>query len=615
MASKKDRVVELENAVIRFAGDSGDGMQLTGNLFSDSTAFAGNDFATFPDYPAEIRAPQGTVAGVSGFQIHFGHNDIHTSGDLADVLVAMNPASLKANMRWITKEAIIIVDTDAFIEKNFNKAGYESDPRKDGSLVGHQLVEAPITTLTREAVKELHIDNKSAQKSKNMFALGLVFYMFNRDCKKTHEFFESKFKANPIVVKANQTVLTAGYHFAHTIEAFANTFKIKPAPLDKGLYRNVTGNLATAWGLLAAAERSGLKLFLGSYPITPASEILQELSRHKQFSAIAFQAEDEIAGIVSTLGASFAGALPVTSTSGPGLSLKSEAIGLAVMTELPIVIVNVQRGGPSTGLPTKSEQSDLMQALFGRNGEAPVIVMAAISSSDCFYSAYEAAKLSLEHMTPVILLTDGSLANGSEVFKVPHVADLPSITPPLVEANDPNFKPYKRDPKKLSRSWAIPGTEGLRHRIGGLEKENISGNVSQDPLNHQEMSEIREEKVNRITNYISELDVIGEEEGELLVVSWGGTYGVMLTAVEELRKEGINISMAHFKYIKPLPKNTRKVFARFKKILVCEINLGQFVNYLRMNFPEYNYHQYNKIQGLPFMVTELKEKFTDFLKK
>jgi len=615
MASKKDRVVELENAVIRFAGDSGDGMQLTGNLFSDSTAFAGNDFATFPDYPAEIRAPQGTVAGVSGFQIHFGRSDIHTSGDLADVLVAMNPASLKANMGWITKEAIIIVDTDAFIEKNFNKAGYENDPRKDGSLVGHQVVEAPITTLTREAVKELHIDNKSAQKSKNMFALGMVFYMFNRDCKKTHEFFERKFKANPIVVKANQTVLTAGYHFAHTIEAFANTFKIEPAPLDKGLYRNVTGNLATAWGLLAAAERSGLKLFLGSYPITPASEILQELSRHKQFSAIAFQAEDEIAGIVSTLGASFAGALPVTSTSGPGLSLKSEAIGLAVMTELPIVIVDVQRGGPSTGLPTKSEQSDLMQALFGRNGEAPVIVMAAISSSDCFYSAYEAAKLSLEHMTPVILLTDGSLANGSEVFKIPHVADLVSITPPLVKANDPDYKPYKRDQNKLSRSWAIPGTEGLRHRIGGLEKENITGNVSHDPLNHQEMSEIREEKVNRIANYISELDVIGEDEGEVLVVSWGGTYGVMLTAVEELRKEGINISMAHFKYIKPLPKNTREVFARFKKILVCEINLGQFVNYLRMNFPEYNYHQYNKIQGLPFMVTELKEKFTDFLKK
>lgn len=615
MASKKDKVVNLDTAVIRFAGDSGDGMQLTGNLFSDSTAFAGNDFATFPDYPAEIRAPQGTVAGVSGFQIHFGRTDIHTSGDLADVLIAMNPASLKANMGWITKEAIIILDTDAFIEKNLEKAGYDEDPRKDGSLVGHLVVEAPITTLTREAVKELHIDDKSANKSKNMFALGMVFYMFNRDCKKTHEFFERKFKANPIVVKANKTVLTAGYNFAHTIEAFANTYKIEPAPLDKGLYRNVTGNLATAWGLLAASERSGRNLFLGSYPITPASEILQELSRHKQFSAIAFQAEDEIAGVVSTIGAAFAGALPVTSTSGPGLSLKSEAIGLAVMTELPIVIVDVQRGGPSTGLPTKSEQSDLMQALFGRNGEAPVIVMAAQSSADCFYSAYEAAKLSLEHMTPVILLTDGSLANGSEVFKIPLVAELPEIIPPLVKANDPDFKPYKRDPEKLSRSWAIPGTEGLRHRIGGLEKEDITGNVSHDPINHQKMCELREEKVQRVANYIPELEVIGDDEGELLVVSWGGTYGVILTAVQEMRKEGINVSMAHFKHIKPLPKNTKEVFSKFKNILVCEINLGQFVNYLRMSFPEYTYFQYNKIQGLPFMVAELKEKFAEYLKK
>ena len=577
MASKKDKVVNLDNAVIRFAVDSGDGMQLTGNLFSDSTALAGNDFATFPDYPAEIRAPQGTVAGVSGFQIHFGRTDIHTSGDLADVLVAMNPASLKANMGWITKDAIIIVDTDAFIEKNFEKAGYNDDPRKDGSLVGHLVVEAPITTLTREAVKELHIDNKSAQKTKNMFALGMVFYMFNRDYKKTHEFFERKFKANPIVVKANKTVLTAGYHFAHTIEAFANTFKIEAAPLSKGLYRNVTGNLATAWGFLAAAERSGRNLFLGSYPITPASEILQELSRHKQFSAIAFQAEDEIAGIVSTIGAAFAGSLPITSTSGPGLSLKSEAIGLAVITELPIVIVDVQRGGPSTGLPTKSEQSDLMQALFGRNGEAPVIVMAAQSSADCFYAAYESAKLSLEHMTPVILLTDGALANGSEVFKIPRVADLPDINPPIVKANDPNYRPYNRDPEKLSRPWAVPGTKGLRHRIGGLEKEDGSGNVSHDPLNHQRMCEIREEKVNRVANYIPDVEVIGEDEGEVLIVSWGGTYGVILTAIQELRKEGHKISMAHFKYIKPMPKNTEEVFSKFKKLLVCEINLGQFV--------------------------------------
>lgn len=613
MVSKKNKIVELEKAVIRFAGDSGDGMQLTGNLFSDSTAFAGNDFATFPDYPAEIRAPQGTVSGVSGFQINFGSNDIHTSGDQADVLVAMNPASLKANMGWVTRDAIIIVDTDAFIEKNLLKAGYEANPLTDGTLTGHLLIEAPITTLTKEAVKDLNIDNKSAQKSKNMFALGLVFYMFNRDYKKTFNFFEQKFKTNPLVVKANKQVLTAGYNFAHTIEAFANTYKIVPAPLSKGLYRNVTGNLATSWGLLAAAERSGRNIYLGSYPITPASEILQELSKHKQFTAIAFQAEDEIAGIVSSIGASYAGAFAVTSTSGPGLSLKSEAIGLAVMTELPLVIVDVQRGGPSTGLPTKSEQSDLMQALYGRNGEAPVIVMAAQSASDCFYSAYEAAKLAMEHMTPVILLTDGSIANGSEVFKIPRVADLPPINPPIVKANDPDFQPYKRDPEKLSRPWALPGTKGLRHRIGGLEKEDITGNVSQDPLNHQKMSELREEKVERVANYIPEVEVIGEQEGELLVVGWGGTYGVILTAIEEMRDEGIHISFAHFKHIKPLPKNTAEVFKKFQKILVCEINMGQFVNYLRMRCPEFTYHQYNKIQGLPFMISELKEKFNEYL--
>lgn len=613
MVSKKNKIVELEKAVIRFAGDSGDGMQLTGNLFSDSTAFAGNDFATFPDYPAEIRAPQGTVSGVSGFQINFGSNDIHTSGDQADVLVAMNPASLKANMGWVTRDAIIIVDTDAFIEKNLLKAGYEANPLTDGTLTGHLLIEAPITTLTKEAVKDLNIDNKSAQKSKNMFALGIVFYMFNREYKKTFNFFEQKFKANPLVVKANKQVLTAGYNFAHTIEAFANTYKIVPAPLSKGLYRNVTGNLATSWGLLAASERSGRNIYLGSYPITPASEILQELSKHKQFTAIAFQAEDEIAGIVSSIGASYAGAFAVTSTSGPGLSLKSEAIGLAVMTELPLVVIDVQRGGPSTGLPTKSEQSDLMQALYGRNGEAPVIVMAAQSASDCFYSAYEAAKLAMEHMTPVILLTDGSIANGSEVFKIPRVADLPPINPPIVKANDPDFQPYKRDPERLSRPWALPGTKGLRHRIGGLEKEDITGNVSQDPLNHQKMSELREEKVERVANYIPEVEVTGDQEGELLVVGWGGTYGVILTAIEELRNEGRHVSFAHFKHIKPLPKNTAEVFKKFQKILVCEINMGQFVNYLRMRYPEFTYHQYNKIQGLPFMISELKEKFNEFL--
>ncbi|MCF8297827.1 MAG: 2-oxoacid:acceptor oxidoreductase subunit alpha [Saprospiraceae bacterium] len=611
--TKKNPIVELDNVVLRFAGDSGDGMQLTGALFSDSAAFAGNDFATFPDYPAEIRAPQGTVAGVSGFQIHFGHTNIHTSGDLADVLVAMNPASLKATLKWTKPNATIIVDTDTFIEKGFLKAGYENNPLEDDTLNGFNVIKAPVSTMTKKAVEELDLDTKVALKSKNMFALGIVLYLFNRELDKTNAFFERKFKKNPIIVEANKRVLRAGYNFGENIEAISQTYNVQPAALEKGVYRNITGNIATAWGFLAAAEKSGLQLFLGSYPITPASEILQELTKYKEFDSKAFQAEDEIAGICSAIGASYTGSLALTTTSGPGLSLKSEAIGLAVMTELPLVIVDVQRGGPSTGLPTKSEQSDLMQALFGRNGEAPVIVVAAITSEDCFYSAFEASKLAVEHMTPVILLTDGALANGSEVFKIPKLANLPKIIPPLAKANDENFKPYKRDAEKLSRMWAVPGTEGLRHRIGGLEKENISGNVSHDPMNHQLMTQIREEKVQRVVNYIPEQNLIGADEGDLLVVSWGGTYGVMLTAVEKMQAEGKKISLAHFKYINPLPKNTAEIFKKFKRILVCELNNGQFVNYLRMKHPGFIYQQYNKIQGLPFMVSELEEKFISIL--
>jgi 2-oxoglutarate/2-oxoacid ferredoxin oxidoreductase subunit alpha len=612
MTSKNSKVIELEQVVIRFAGDSGDGMQLTGSLFSDSTAFAGNDFATFPDYPSEIRAPQGTVSGVSGFQIHFGQKTVHTSGDLADVLIAMNPASLKANMRWVKEGATIILDSDAFIEKGFDKAGYKSDPTTDGSLDGFKVIKSPITALTKEAVKHLDLDMKTTLKTKNMFALGIVMYMFNRDIELINKYYEKKFKANPLVVDANKAVLAAGYNYADTLEIFVNTYKVEPAPLEKGKYRNITGNVATAWGFIAAAERSGLPLFLGSYPITPATEILQELTNHKNLSIKAFQAEDEIAGIVSAIGASYTGSLAITTTSGPGLSLKSEAIGLAVMTELPLVIVDVQRGGPSTGLPTKSEQSDLMQALFGRNGEAPVIILAAKSSADCFYSAFEASKLSLEHMTPVILLTDGSLANGSEVFKIPRVADLPAIVPPLAEANDPNYKPYRRDPERLSRKWAIPGTPGLRHRVGGLEKEDGSGNVSHDPLNHQRMTLLREEKVQRVANYIPEQTIFGSEDAELLVVSWGGTYGVMLTVVEKMQEQGKSVALAHFKHIMPLPKNTEELLGRYKKIVVCEINNGQFVKYLKMNFPQFKYQQYNKIQGLPFMVAELETKLMNF---
>lgn len=613
MTTNQNKVVELDQVVIRFAGDSGDGMQLTGSLFSDSTAFAGNDFATFPDFPAEIRAPQGTVAGVSGFQIHFGHKSIYTSGDLADVLIAMNPASLKANMRWIKEGAIIIIDKDAFNEKSFERAGYDSDPSMDGSLEAYRVISAPITTLTREAVKQLNLDNKTVLKTKNMFALGIVMYMFNRDLELVNKYFERKFGANPLVVEANINVLAAGYNYAETIELISSTFKVEPAELQKGLYRNVTGNIATAWGFIAAAENAGLQLFLGSYPITPATEILQELSLHKELGVKAFQAEDEIAGIVSAIGASFAGSLAITTTSGPGLSLKSEAMGLAVMTELPLVIVNVQRGGPSTGLPTKSEQSDLLQALFGRNGEAPMIIIAAKSPADCFYAAYDAAKLSLEHMTPAILLTDGSLAQGSEVFRIPEVKQMPAITPPIAKANDPDYKPYRRDPVKLNRFWAIPGTEGLRHRVGGLEKADITGNVSHDPLNHQRMIQLREAKVDKVVDYIPDQELFGDTDAELLVVSWGGTYGVMLTVVEKMREQGKSIALAHFRNIMPLPKNTGEVLGGHKKIIVCEINNGQFVKYLKMSFPQYSYAQYNKIQGLPFMVAELEDKFNELL--
>ena len=616
MTTKKKSVVDLENVVVRFAGDSGDGMQLTGALFSDAAAVAGNDFATFPDYPSEIRAPQGTVAGVSGFQIHFGQKNIYTSGDLADVLVAMNPAPLKKNLEWVKPGGTIIVDTDTFTEKALKKAGYESNPLTDGSLDDYNLIKAPISTLTKNAAAELGLDNKMVLKSRNMFALGVMFFIFHRDFKSADEYFEKKFKANPLVVKSNKLVMRAGYNYADTIEALSRvTYNVEPASLKKGRYRNITGNMATAWGLLAASEKSGRPLFLGSYPITPATDILQEIAKHKSLGAKAFQAEDEIAGVVSSIGASFAGSMAVTTTSGPGLSLKSEAIGLAVMTELPLVIVDVQRGGPSTGLPTKSEQSDLMQAMYGRNGEAPVIILAASTSSNCFYYAFEAGRLAMEHMTPVILLTDGYLANGSEVFKIPDMKDLPEIKPPLAKPNEPGYEPYKRDPKKLNRLWAIPGTKGLRHRIGGLEKEDGSGNVSHDPLNHQIMSEYRAEKVARVADYIPEQEIMGDKEGDLLVVSWGGTYGNMIEAVKELQSEGKKVSLAHFNYINPLPKNTKDIFKGFKKIIVPELNLGQFVLLLRMNFPEFKFEQYNKIQGLPFMVKELVVKFNQLLEE
>jgi 2-oxoglutarate ferredoxin oxidoreductase subunit alpha len=615
MAKKKRNIVETESVVVKFVGDSGDGMQLSGDMFSEVAALAGNDLATFPDFPAEIRAPQNTVAGVSGFQMHMGSSKIFTTGDLVDVLIAMNPASLKSNLKWAKKGATILTDTDAFDEKTIEKAGYKGDPLQDHSLDSFNLIKAPMTTLTKECLKDRGIDNKTAERSKNMFALGMLFYIFNRDLKSSFRYFEKRFKKKPEIVEINKIVLQAGYNYAETIEALESVIQVSPAKMEKGRYRNITGNIATAWGLLAASEKSGRPLFLGSYPITPATEILMELSKHKSLGAKVFQAEDEIAGICSAIGASYTGSLACTSTSGPGLSLKSEAIGLAVITELPLVIVDVQRGGPSTGLPTKSEQSDLYQALFGRNGECPVIVIAASTSENCFYYAYEAAKLSMEHMTPCILLTDGYLGFGSALFKIPKMADMPAIHPPLAVANDPDFKPYKRNPETLVRQWAIPGTEGLRHRIGGLEKEDIIGTVSMDPLNHQKMVDLRNEKVEKIADFIPLQEVDGDPSGNLLVVSWGGTYGAVHSAVKEIQDSGRKISHAHFNHIMPLPKNTGELFSGFKRILVCELNSGQFVNYLRMRHPKHDYYQFNKVQGLPFMINELTDKFNQLLEE
>jgi 2-oxoglutarate ferredoxin oxidoreductase subunit alpha len=611
--AKNHKVVQLEEVVVKFAGDSGDGMQLTGSQFSDTSAFVGNDLSTFPDYPSEIRAPQGTIAGVSGFQVHIGHKEVTTPGDQADVLVAMNPAALKANMKWIKPGATIIIDIDNFDNKHYKKAGYVEDPLHDDSLDGYNVVKAPITNLTRDTAKQFGLDQKTADKTRNQFVAGMLFWLFNRDIKLGEEFLKSKFKSKESLVKANMAVLHAGYNYAETIEALSTTFLVDPVKDKKGLFRNITGNQATAWGLLAAAEKAGLRLFLGSYPITPATEILQEIAKRKHLGAVAFQAEDEIAGICSAIGASFAGRLAVTTTSGPGLALKSEAIGLAVITELPLVIVNVQRGGPSTGLPTKTEQSDLMQALYGRNGESPAIVIAASTPANCFDYAFIAAKLAVEHMTPVILLTDSYLANGSELWSIPYTKDLQEIKPPLVADNDENYQPYLRDPERLNRFWAIPGQEGLRHRVGGLEKEDITGMVSHDPLNHQIMVTHRQKKVEKVADFIPELEIIGEPEGDLLVIGWGGTYGGLVSAVTDLQKEGKSISLAQFNYIHPLPKNTEKVLSGFKKRIVCEINMGQFASHLRSKFQQYQFLQHNKVQGLPFFIAELKEKFLEIL--
>jgi 2-oxoglutarate/2-oxoacid ferredoxin oxidoreductase subunit alpha len=615
MAQNESTIKELDEVVIRFSGDSGDGMQLTGTLFSDTSAFLGNDLATFPDYPAEIRAPQGTVGGVSGFQVHFGHSEVNTPGDFADVLVAMNPAALKANLKWIKSGGTLIIDIDSFTEKNILKAGYDNDPFEEIDDKKYNIIKAPISSLTKESLKELNLDTKSILRSKNMFALGMVYWLFHRPLNFTEKFFEDKFQKIPVIVQANKIVLKAGYYYAETIEALHPSYTVAPARIQTGAYRNMNGNTATAWGLIAAAEKSGLNLFLGSYPITPASEILQELSKRKDLGVKTFQAEDEIAGICTAIGASFAGQLAATTTSGPGLSLKTEAIGLAIIMEIPLVIVNVQRGGPSTGLPTKTEQSDLMQALYGRHGESPLVVIAASTPSNCFNYAFEAAKIALEHMTPVILLTDGFLANGSEPWKIPDMDNLPKINPPIVKEGTVDYQPYQRLNEMLVRGWAIPGTKGLEHRLGGLEKMAVTGTVSYVPENHQVMTYERENKINQVVQSVPDIQVKGEQEGELLLIGWGGTYGHLYTAFRELKKEDINIGFAHFNYIKPLPANTGKVLKSFKKLLVCELNLGQFANYLRLNFQQLEFMQYNKIQGLPFTVSELKDHIRKVLKE
>ncbi|HHJ09630.1 MAG TPA: 2-oxoacid:acceptor oxidoreductase subunit alpha [Bacteroidetes bacterium] len=609
----KDKPIELEDVVIRFSGDSGDGMQLTGTLFSNTAALLGNDIATFPDYPAEIRAPQGTVGGVSGFQVHFGHSRIKTPGDLTDVLVAMNPAALKANARWLKPDAMIIIDVDNFTSKNINKAGYKEDPIREEKLEDYNVIQAPITSLTKRALEDMGLDMKSVLRSKNMFALGMIYWVFNRPLKYTKDFFKSKFKKKPEIIEANERVLKAGYYYAETIEALHTTYIVKPAEIEKGTYRNINGNTATAWGFIAAAEKAGLQLFVGSYPITPATGILEELALRKNLGVITVQAEDEIAGITTSIGASFAGLLAATTTSGPGLALKSEALGLAVITELPLVVVDVQRGGPSTGLPTKTEQSDLMQVLFGRSGESPVAVIAASTPANCFYYAFEAARIALEHMTPVVLMTDGFLANGSEPWRIPKMSEMPEIKTRKVPEGADDYQPYKRDPETLARGWAIPGTPGLEHRIGGLEKDEITGNVSYDPVNHQMMTNIRAEKIKQIVKNIPELEAEGEQEGDVLLVGWGSTYGHLKSAQEELDKDGKKVGLAHFNYINPLPGNVTDVFGKYKKILVCELNMGQFANYLRMNYPQFDYHQLNKVQGLPFTLAEIKEAVNNLL--
>ena len=601
-------VEQLDQVVIRFAGDSGDGMQLTGGRFTSETALLGNDLSTLPDYPAEIRAPAGSLPGVSGFQIHFSDHDILTPGDNPHVLVAMNPAALRTNVKDLARGGTLIVNADAFTERNLEKAGYTVNPLEDGSLNEYQVHAVPLTSLTIEALKEFEVTKREAERSKNMFALGLMSWLFTRPTEGTVAFLEKKFASKPEIAKANIRAFQAGYAFGETSEAFTAHYEVKPAKLAPGTYRNVTGNQALAMGLVAASVQSGLPLFLGAYPITPASGILEELSRYKHFGIRTFQAEDEIAAVGAALGASFGGSLGVSTSSGPGVVLKMETIGLAVALELPLLILDIQRAGPATGMPTKPEQADLMLVLYGRHAESPVPVVAASTPGGCFDAALEASRIALKYRTPVFLLSDAYLANGSEPWSIPDASALPDISTPF--ADKPNhegqFLPYLRDAETLARPWAIPGTPGLEHRIGGLEKADGSGNVSYDPDNHDHMVRIRARKVAGIAADIPELQIGGDEDADVLVAGWGGTYGPIAAAVRRIRKDGKKVAHAHFTHLNPLPRNTEEVLRRFDKVLVPEMNLGQLSRVLRAEYLV-DTVSYNKVRGLPFTSGELAE--------
>ncbi len=607
----------LESVVIRFAGDSGDGMQLTGNQFTNSTALLGNDLATFPDFPAEIRAPIGTVAGVSGFQIHFGSTKINTPGDRCDVLVVMNAAALKVNLKALKQGGVIIVNTDGFDAKNLRLANIpeEQNPLKNGSLAGYDVKEIDVTKITRTALAGSGLGVKEIDRCKNMFVLGLLYWMYHRSLDNTIKFINSKFKKNPAIAEANVKVLNAGWNYGETTEMFAQRYNVAPAKMEPGVYRGVMGNQAVALGLIAASVKSKLPLFYGTYPITPASDVLHELSKYKNFDIKTLQAEDEIAGICTSIGAAFGGHLAVTGSSGPGIALKTEAIGLATMLELPLVIVNVQRAGPSTGMPTKTEQADLLQAFYGRNGECPVVVIAAQSPADCFTMAFEACRIALEHMLPVFLLTDGYIANGAEPWKFPLTKDLPEIPVSFAKEREnaiDKYLPYTRD-NKLARPWALPGTKGLTHRIGGLEKQNLTGDISYDPENHEQMVKIRQQKVDLVENYIPEQMLsCGADEGDLLIIGWGGTYGALKTAAGQLIEQGYKVSHAHIQYLNPFPKNLGEMLKRFKKVVVAELNNGQLVKILRDKY-FVDAIAYNKIQGQPFMSSEVVQKMQDIL--